>query len=470
MAGEGRARKHWLGPRAIRLTSRARELVHGYCGWPREFTKMFEVREKPKMVERAFLVGVAVGNQADAATQALLEELAELVGTIGIGIVGQVTVRIREPHPRYLLGSGKMEEILAQAAAVQADCLVLDAELSPAQQRNWEAASQLCVIDRHEVILDIFNERAQTREAVLQVQLARAEHSLPRLKNAWSHLSRQRGGGGVTQRGEGEAQIELDARMVRTRIARLKTELAAVVRHRDTQRKQRQRVPVPTAAIVGYTNAGKSTLLNALTGAHVLAADKLFATLDPTTRQTRLPSGQKLLLTDTVGFVRRLPHQLVDAFKATLEEALVAEFLIHVVDFSNPEFREHYRTTLQVLAELGADDKRLITVFNKIDRCDRPIVLPDGFTDAFAVSAVTGEGMEALVQRFEDLLRESMVTVALYIPFDRHELVGLVHAQGHVLEQRSDENGSWLVARVPCRMVAQFEPFIHGDRRLVTMG
>ena len=421
---------------------------------------MFDVREKPKMVERAYLVGVAVQDQTDSDCQSLLVELEELVRTLGIGIVGGRRVRVRQPQARYLLGTGKVEAIVRAAREAGADCLVLDAELSPAQQRNWEAASGLCVIDRQEVILDIFSERAQTREAVLQVELARAEHSLPRLKNAWTHLSRQRGGGGVTQRGEGEAQIELDARMVRQRIAKLKRELQAVIRHRETQRKQRQKVPVPTAAIVGYTNAGKSTLLNALTGATVLSEDKLFATLDPTTRQLRLPSGQKLLLTDTVGFVRRLPHQLVDAFKATLEEAVLADFLIHVVDISSPEFEEQRQTTLAVLAELGADKKRMVTVYNKIDLCPGgPPLREGGATPPVAVSAVTGEGLAQLVQSMESQLEDRLVTMSLVIPYNRYDLVSLLHQHGKIQHEKAKDDGIHVAGLVPARMRALFETF-----------
>ena len=413
------------------------------------------------MVESAFLVGVATQQEPEDEAASLLEELEELVATLGIKITGKQIVRLRKPQARFLLGGGKVDDIITAARSAGADCLVLDVELSPAQQRNWESASGLCVIDRQEVILDIFSMRAQTREAVLQVELARAEHSLPRLKNAWTHLSRQRGGGGVTQRGEGEAQIELDARMVRQRIAKLKRELDLVIRHRETQRKQRQKVPVPTAAIVGYTNAGKSTLLNALTGSTVLSEDKLFATLDPTTRQMRLPNGQKLLLTDTVGFVRRLPHQLVDAFKATLEEAVLADFLVHVVDISNPEYATHMETTLDVLRELGADDKRIVTVFNKLDKCDRvpAATLKDQDIRPVAVSALTGEGMADLVTQFELQLLDRLTTMTVLLPFERYDLVNLLHQQGQIKDKKVRDDGVLLVANVPVRMKALFAPF-----------
>ena len=412
------------------------------------------------MVERAYLVGVYKTGDSETEGASLLEELKELVKTLGIGVIGQELVRVREPQARFFTGSGKTEDLIARAREAGADCLVLDTELTPAQQRNWEAASRLCVIDRQEVILDIFSERARTKEAVLQVELARAEHSLPRLKNAWTHLSRQRGGGAVTQRGEGEAQIELDARMVRTRIARLKQDLAAVIRHREVQRKQRQRVPVPTAALVGYTNAGKSTLLNALTGASVLVEDKLFATLDPTTRQLRLPSGQKLLLSDTVGFVRRLPHQLVDAFRATLEEAVLADFLVHVVDASNPEYEEHLETTQAVLRELGAEEKRILTVYNKTDQCPSPPRLSRKPWRAFPVSAVTGEGLPALLTAFDKGLAGERKSLRLCLPFDRYELVSRLHEEGAVQTERAGEDGVHVVAQLPQRLEGIYRPFL----------
>jgi len=417
---------------------------------------MFDVREKPKMVQRAYLIGVGEPSDSEESTASLLAELEELVQTLRIGIIGKEQVRIRRHQARFLLGSGKTQEIIDRARAMGADCLVLDAELSPAQQRNWEAVSGMCVIDRQEVILDIFSERARTKEAVLQVELARSEHSLPRLKNAWTHLSRQRGGGGVTQRGEGEAQIELDGRMVRQRISKLKKELEAVIRHRDTQRKQRQRVPVPTAAIVGYTNAGKSTLLNALTGANVVSEDRLFATLDPTTRQLDLPSGQKLLLTDTVGFVRRLPHQLVKAFKATLEEAVIADFLLHIVDVSNPEYKEHMLTTEEVLAELGAEGKRIITVFNKVDRHPVPASKSLGKRKALYVSAITGEGLPSLLESCERMLEDRFLTMEMVIPFERYDLISQLHEMGKIKSEKAKEEGLHIVASVPNRIKAKY--------------
>src|SRR4051812_46692736 len=266
-----------------------------------------------KVTTRALLVGVQTpGMQAGEGTE-LLGELQELVENLGLVITGTTLVTLRDrQQPKFLIGSGKAAELMQRAKDEGADLIVIDEELSPAQQRNWEEESGLAVIDRQEVILEIFADRAHTREAVLQVALARMEYSLPRLTRAWTHLSRQRGKGAMG--GEGETQLEQDRRLVRNRITQLKAELAQVISQRATQRRKRQRTPVPGAAIVGYTNAGKSSLLNKLTGAGVLAADKLFATLDPTTRQLELPDGRKLLITDTVGFIRRLPHRLVEAF------------------------------------------------------------------------------------------------------------------------------------------------------------
>lgn len=417
---------------------------------------MIDVRDKPRLVERALLVGVFSQRDSENDTLRLLEELEELVEALGIGIEGKMLARLRESNPRLLVGSGKADEIIARAKAHECDCIVFDAELTPGQQRNWEKLSSLCVIDRQEVILDIFRERAQTKEAVLQVELARSEHSLPRLKNAWNHLSRQRGGG-VTQRGEGEAQSELDQRMVRQRIASIKKELEAVVRHRKVQRNQRQRVPLPTGAIVGYTNSGKSTLLNALTGSDVMVEDKLFATLDPTTRQLLLPRGEKLLLTDTVGFVRRLPHGLVDAFKATLEEAIQADFLLHVIDLTNPDLNEHYTTTCAVLKELGVEDKPTIHVFNKIDTFElNSQNLPIRFDDTTLpvrngcfVSAKNLVGMHELLTTIETLLAQSRSTVELLIPHARYDVIHRLHQAGAVRHEKVIDEGVEIVGIIP---------------------
>ncbi len=404
---------------------------------------------------RAYLVGLQTSEQSREEAEALLEELAELCTNLGLALPARQLVRIREPNPRFLLGSGKTAEIIAEAKANNCELVIFDDELHPAQQRNWEAESGLIVIDRQEVILDIFAARARTREARLQVELAQAEYFLPRLRRAWSHLSRQRGGG-VNQRGEGETQLEIDQRLVRERIQKMHAELEIVRKQRHVQRRQRQRVPLPTAAIVGYTNAGKSSLLNALTGAHVLAQDKLFATLDPTTRRLKMESGRILLLTDTVGFVRRLPHRLVEAFKATLEEALVADFLIHVVDASSPEAAAHHATTMAVLAELSADKARILTVFNKIDRVEDPLVLTElkgQFHGAIFVSAHTRAGLDTLLVKLEEMIAEETTPQTLLIPHSRYDLISKLHEAGAVRREQPRGEGVYIEGLLPKRLL-----------------
>jgi len=411
---------------------------------------------------RALLIGLQTPGQSREEAEALLDELTELTANLGIAAPARPLVKLRERNPHFLLGTGKTAEIIAEAKAHGCGIIIFDDELQPAQQRNWEAESGLIVIDRQEIILDIFAARARTREARLQVELAQAEYFLPRLRRAWSHLSRQRGGG-VTQRGEGETQLQLDQRLVRERIQRLRADLATVRKQREVQRRQRLRVPLPTAAIVGYTNAGKSSLLNALTGAHVLAADKLFATLDPTTRRLRLTTGRILLMTDTVGFVRRLPHRLVEAFKATLEEALVADFLVHVVDASSPEAAAHHATTMAVLRELGADNARILTVFNKLDRVDDPLRLPElkaQFPGALFLSAHTGAGMETLLARLDDLVSEEATPQSLLIPHSRYDLINRLHAAGAVHREQPRDEGVYIEGLLPRRLLDAAREFI----------
>ena len=413
-----------------------------------------------KRCERAFLVGVQTSGMPAGEAAELLVELKELVENLHIGVVGQELVNLRKFTSATLLGSGKTEEVIAAAKEVDADLIVFDDSLSPAQQRNWEKLSELAVIDREEVILDIFAERAQTREAVLQVALARMQYSLPRLTRAWTHLSRQRGKGGMG--GEGETQLEQDRRLVNDRIVRLKRDLAEVQKQRGVQRHKRQRVPVPTASIVGYTNAGKSSLLNTLTGAHVLAEDKLFATLDPTTRQLLLRGNQKLLVTDTVGFIRRLPHGLVEAFKATLEETIVADFLIHVLDVTNPNVDKHHATKLSVLAELGAADKTIITVFNKVDAA-RPEDLQRAHQlspGALFVSAHTKQGIDQLETRLVELIADAFDTSVLLVPHNRYDVIARLHTLGHIQEQEHQEDGILIRGRFPPSQSGFFGPFV----------
>ncbi len=422
---------------------------------------MFDIKERPKQVERALLIGVYKDAEQKAESESLLEELGSLVETLEIPIIDRLLVRVQARNPRYFVGSGKAEEIFEHAKQLAIDVIIFDNGLSPAQQRNWEALTGVAVIDREEVILDIFGRRARTKEARLQVDLARMEYSLPRLTRAWSHLSRQ--GGGLGGKGEGETQLESDRRLVRAQIDKLKSDLELVRLRRATQRKQRQRLPLPSAAIVGYTNVGKSALLKRLTGAHVLVEDKLFATLDTTTRRVLLPSGQRLLLTDTVGFVRNLPHRLVDAFKATLEEAVLSDFLIHVLDASHPRIFDFYQTTMGVLGELGADSKRMITVLNKVDLVNNESTLHTlrlHFPDGVLVSVRSGEGLKELLHRMADLLADRVSKVELALPLDRTDLLSLLHRTSLVIDVGYEDSHVSVIALVSPKVYARIEPFL----------
>jgi GTP-binding protein HflX len=353
------------------------------------------------------------------------------------------------------------------ARAHECDVIVIDNGLAPSQQREWEKLADLCVIDREEVILDIFAKRAQTREARLQVELARMQYALPRLARMWGHLDRESAGsgggaGGGASRGMGEKQIEVDRRLAYQVIDRAKREIEVVRKQRKTQRKEREKFETPHAAIVGYTNAGKSTLLNILSGADVMAKDMLFATLDTTTRRIELPDGQPLLITDTVGFVRNLPHRLIEAFKATLEEAALADFLIHVLDATSPEIDRLHDTTLEVLAELGAGDKPTITVLNKIDRVTDPfelIALDKKFPGALHASAVTGLGLEELLKLCSQVLADRVRHQEYRIPQKRADLVSLLHREAKVLSTDYEGDDILVSAVVPAAIAGRLESF-----------
>ncbi len=416
------------------------------------------------------LIGFCFDKSEEAETQLLLTELEELVDTLGIAVVGIELVRVRDTNKRFICGTGKADELVELARARGCDCMVFDNEISPMQQRNWEELADMTVIDREEVILDIFAKRARTREARLQVDLARMQYALPRMARMWGHLDREGGGGGTggggASRGMGEQQIEIDRRLARKRISKLKSELEDVRKQRATQRKERQTNNVATAAIVGYTNAGKSTLLNKLSGAEVMEADMLFATLDPTTRRIELENGQDLLLSDTVGFVRNLPHRLVESFKATLEEAILADFLIHVLDASSDEIVDHYHTTRKVLGELGADEKRVIIVLNKVDRVEDPAILTGlraDFPGAFETSAVTGQGLEDLTARFTALLADRVKKLIYRVPQSRGDISGLIHREGKVLATDYEGNDIILTAIVPNSLEGQLAEFLEDE-------
>ena len=355
--------------------------------------KVYETEERSK---RAFLVSIEENAGPPDRRESFARELRGLTESLGLEIVGQELIRVRDKQPKFGMGSGKAAELVEKAAAVQADCMVFDCNPSPSQQRNWENLAGIPVIDRQELIIRIFAGRASTREAELQVKLAELSYFLPRLSHKYIDLSRQRGGRYGT-RGSGETRLETDRRKIEQRINRLEKELEEVRKQRHIQRRQRERQGLPVCAIVGYTNAGKSSLLNALTGADVLVEDKLFATLDATTRRFEPEPGTAALLTDTVGFIRQLPHSLVNAFRSTLEEASLADILIHVLDASDQDIENFYQTTLSILGELGATEIPAVTVLNKIDR----------LADAKTEQAGTGFSQEELLVRFPGSLAVS---------------------------------------------------------------
>ena len=432
----------------------------------------FEIREKPEMVERALLVGLGMPGDSRRERAALLAELEDLVSNLGIGIVGTMLEFTREIQAKYLCGIGKAEEIRAKVVELDADCLIFDNLLSPSQQREWEKLTNVTVIDREEVILDIFAKRARTREAVMQVDLARMQYALPRMAGMWKHLDRQRGGsgggkgGGAAARGEGEKQIEIDRRLARERIEAIRDELEVVRRQRGTQRKERNRQGIPTAAIVGYTNAGKSSLLNLVTGAGVLAQNILFATLDTTSRKIELPDGQPLVLTDTVGFIRNLPHRLVEAFKSTLEEATLADFLIQVVDASDREALRHYETTCEVLAELGAADKPMVVVWNKTDLIpeDQREELLAALTAKVQCPCITfsvkaEQGVDALLAECVEMLSHRVSKECYRIPLAESRLIAIMHRDGKVLSTEYEGNDAIVEAILPREFAARLESY-----------
>lgn len=415
--------------------------------------------------ERAILVAVDwQHNGWDL--ESSLEELARLAETAGLDVVDAVSQHLSHPNATHYVGSGKLQEIKDLSEHVQYDVILVNDELSPGQLRNMEDELNKKVIDRTALILDIFAGRAQTHEGRLQVELAQLEYRLPRLTRMWTHLSRQ-AVGGVGVRGPGETQLEVDRREARRRITWIKTQLEEVHRHRQLYRDRRRRAGVPIVGLVGYTNAGKSTLLNALSGSDVLAEDKLFATLDPTTRRVNLPNEREALFTDTVGFIQNLPTFLIAAFRATLEEIREAAVLVHVLDVTHPKAAEQAATVHTVLEELGADDRPMITVLNKIDRIGDSEV-PDLLASRLPcsrlivpVSAQTGQGLDILLCRVADVLdeRKRLIDVDLMIPFTDTKLLDLFHRVGEVEDQRFSEHGTEIVGRIPERLLPRFERF-----------
>ncbi len=413
-------------------------------------------------VERAFLIGLDDPNDDRWPVQRSLAELGALAETAGASVVGSAHQRRPSPDPVWYFGKGRAAELVDEKAATDFNLLIVDDELAPNQQRSLEKLLDCKVLDRSALIIDIFARHATTKEGRLQVELAALEYHLPRLTRMWTHLSRT--GGGIGTRGPGESQLETDRRLIREKIKKVKADLADVERHRSTAARNRDRNEVATVALVGYTNAGKSTLLNALADADVYVADMLFATLDPTSRQVSLPNGQRVVMTDTVGFINKLPHDLVDAFRATLEEVRRADLLLEVVDAADPDFVGQQAAVQSVLDELGAGDKPRITVFNKIDRLAMDASTAPATDQAAFASAITGAGLPELRERIADALRGQMVAVDAVVPYERGELVARARSSGEV-EERYEERGVRVSGHLPQGMAAELTAAGRNGRR-----
>lgn len=417
---------------------------------------MAEIFETKQMTERVILVGVSYHDNDDTAQS--LDELGELAATAGAVTVGRLIQNREAPHPGTYLGKGKIEELRQLIWEEDATGIICDDELSPAQLGNLQDMLDIKVMDRTLIILDIFAQRASTREGKIQVELAQLRYRATRLTGLGRSLSRL--GGGIGTRGPGEKKLEMDRRLIKDRISQLKQELEAVKRHREVARQQRSKNPVPVAAIVGYTNAGKSTLLNQMTGAGVLEEDKLFATLDPTTRTLKLDSGQEILLTDTVGFIRKLPHHLIQAFRSTLEEAKYADMIIHVVDASNPQLDIHMHVVYETLNQLEVGDKPVITLFNKTDRlCEGSDRIFKDFRaeKTLAISAKNKMGLDEVKDTIEELLRQSKILIERVFDYKRAGDIAVIRKYGQLLEEEYRAEGIFVRAYVPKDVYAQLE-------------
>ena len=407
-----------------------------------------------RVAERAVLVGADLP-KARIPIDESIEELARLAHTAGLEVVGQAIQSLRRIHPATFIGAGKVTEVRDLVESTSGNVVVFDDALSPAQQRNLEKALGCKVIDRSALILDIFAQRARTTEGKLQVELAQLQYLLPRLTRAWTHLSRL--GGGVGTRGPGETQLEVDRRRVRERITVLRRRLDDVARTRRLHRAERAATPIPSIALVGYTNAGKSTLMNTLTQAGVLVEDRLFATLDPTVRRLRLPGGLSVALADTVGFIHKLPHQLIEAFKSTLEQVRTADLLLHVIDVSHPSWPEHQRVVEEVLDEIGAGSVQRLSALNKCDRLpagELPVGLP---SDGVPISARVGTGVDKLLTILEAALSRDLARVRLEIPTGRGDLVAMLRRGGRVLEEYYRDGRVIVTALVPTKIAGQVQ-------------
>lgn len=405
-----------------------------------------ELYKMQQITERVILVGVQTSPYEQ--TKESLKELAELTHTAGAGVVGEM-IQVRESiHPSLYIGKGKIEELRSMIYACDATGIICDDELSAVQMNNLEQELECKVMDRTLLILDIFASRAITSEGKIQVELAQLRYRAARLVGMRNSLSRL--GGGIGTRGPGEKKLEIDRRLIRTRISRLKKDLEAVQQHRDLIRAQRTKGNLKIAAIVGYTNAGKSTLLNTLTSAGVLEEDKLFATLDPTTRALDLDDGQQILLTDTVGFIRKLPHHLIEAFKSTLEEARYADIIVHVVDVSNPQYETQMHVVYETLRELKVEDKKVVTLFNKIDKKPDTEHLRDSRADyTLRVSARRGDGLEEFKKILGQILSENQIYIERLFPYEKAGLIQLIRGKGQLLMEEYKEDGILVKARVP---------------------
>ena len=420
--------------------------------------------------EKTFLVGVELyGQKTHLALADSLTELTLLADTSGLDVVGELTQKLDHPHVKTYIGPGKVDELKSLVEETRSQVVIFDDELSPRHQRELQEAlgRNVKVLDRTALILDIFAQHAHTREGMLQVELAQYEYYLPRLTGQWTHLERQAGGGGgragstggVGLRGPGETQLEVDKRAIRRRIAHLKDELEKVSAHRQRYRSQRKRSRIPTVALVGYTNAGKSTLLNRLTKADVYVADQLFATLDPTTRRVELPGGYQALLTDTVGFIQKLPTTLIEAFHATLEEILEADLLLHVVDISHPNALNQFNAVQETLDELGAHHIPVVTALNKVDRLRNPEAAREAasrYSKAVAISSVNGSGIPDLLTLVQAELYETYTPIRVKLPYQQGALISLFHEAGQVEFVEHGRGGVYMQGRIPGRLVAQF--------------
>jgi GTP-binding protein HflX len=430
--------------------------------------------EPTKMAkEKAFLIGVDVYNQNNwLSLEDSLDELTLLASTAGLVVVGEATQSLSHPNPDTFIGSGKVQEVITLVNETQADVVIFDEELSPRHQRELEKSfgDQIRVLDRTALILDIFAQHADTREGILQVELAQYEYRLPRLTRAWTHLARQAGGGGgrtgsvggVGLRGPGETQLEVDRREIRNKITNLKKELEKVRSHRNRYRQQRKRSQIPTVSLVGYTNAGKSTLLNTISKADVFVANQLFATLDPTTRRVDLPDNHTCLFTDTVGFIQKLPTQLIAAFRATLEEISEADLLLHIVDITHPSAQSQWQSVQETLSILKADHIPTITVLNKIDNLPEPGSAQEiikNYKDAIAISAKTGIGVSDLLKMVENELFFSHVPVKVNLPYQQGRLISIFHKQGKIEKISHKKGGVLIEGKIPVRYVSVFEHY-----------